>query len=156
MELHHEKIEAAGLRILAVGLGEPKHARHFGGKLAPSVECLTNEEPTLYEAFGIEKGNMLRMLASDSRAKHSRGGVPDCLNCGVIAALLVTVWWNLPPSPDAPYHHNDGGDVFAILVLPVIWVPITGLLLMFRVGMACQPKPLEEEGFADGSSDLVR
>ena len=72
MELHHEKIEAAGLRILAVGLGEPKHARHFGGKLAPSVECLTNEEPTLYEAFGIEKGNMLRMLAPDALAAGAR------------------------------------------------------------------------------------
>lgn len=72
MELHHEAIEAAGLRILAVGLGEPKHARHFGGKLAPSVDCLTNEEPTLYEAFGIEKGNILRMLAPDAMAAGAR------------------------------------------------------------------------------------
>lgn len=51
---------------MALGLGEPKHARHFGDKLAPSVDCLTNEEPVLYEAFGIEKGNMLRMLAPDA------------------------------------------------------------------------------------------
>lgn len=72
MELHHEKIEAAGLRILAVGLGEPKHARHFGGKLAPSVECLTNEEPTLYEAFGIERGNLLRLIAPDAIAAGAR------------------------------------------------------------------------------------
>ena len=66
MELHHAEIEAAGLRILAVGLGEPKHARHFGGRLAPNVECLTNEKPTLYEAFGIERANVLRLMAPDA------------------------------------------------------------------------------------------
>ena len=81
MELHRQEIEATGLHIVAVGLGEPKHARHFGGKLAPGVECITNEQPTLHAAFGIEKGNMLRMLAPDAlmagaraaRAGHSQG-----------------------------------------------------------------------------------
>ena len=58
--------------IVAVGLGEPKHARHFGGKLAPSVTCITNEEPIVYEAFGIEKGNMLRLLAPDAMAAGAR------------------------------------------------------------------------------------
>ena len=66
MELHREEIEAVGLRVAAVGLGEPKHARHFGDKLAPGVDCLTNERPTLYEAFGIEQGNSLRMVAPDA------------------------------------------------------------------------------------------
>ena len=66
MELHREEIEAAGLRIVALGLGEPKHARQFGDKLAPNVDCLTNEEPVLHAAFGIERGNLLRMLAPDA------------------------------------------------------------------------------------------
>ena len=60
------------MNIVAVGLGEPKHARHFGGKLAPSVTCITNEEPIVYEAFGIEKGNMLRLLAPDAMAAGAR------------------------------------------------------------------------------------
>ena len=68
MELHREEIEAAGLRVVCVGLGEPKHARHFGGKLAPSTECVTNEEPALHAAFGIERGNLLRMVAPDALA----------------------------------------------------------------------------------------
>ena len=66
MELHREEIEAAGLRIVALGLGEPKHARQFGDKLAPNVDCLTNEEPTLHAAFGIERGNILRLMAPDA------------------------------------------------------------------------------------------
>ena len=60
------------MHIVAVGLGEPKHARHFGGKLAPSVECITNEEPTIHAAFGIEKGNLLRLLAPDAMAAGAR------------------------------------------------------------------------------------
>lgn len=66
MELHKEEIEAAGLRVVAVGLGQPKHARQFGDKLAPSVECVTNEAPVLHATFGIERGKMLHMIAPDA------------------------------------------------------------------------------------------
>lgn len=66
MELHREEIEAAGLRVVAVGLGQPKHARHFGQKLAPSVECVTNEEPVLHAAYGIERANLLRLMMPDA------------------------------------------------------------------------------------------
>lgn len=66
MELHKAEIEAAGLQVVAVGLGQPKHARHFGDKLAPSVACLTNEEPVLHAIYGIERGNMLRLMAPDA------------------------------------------------------------------------------------------
>ena len=72
MELHREEIEATGLRIVALGLGEPKHARHFGDKLAPNVDCLTTEQPTLHETFGIDKGNILRMIAPDAIAAGAR------------------------------------------------------------------------------------
>jgi len=72
LELHRAEIEAAGLRIVAVGLGEPKHARHFGGKLAPGVTCVTNETPDVYEAFGIERGNILRMVAPDALKAGAR------------------------------------------------------------------------------------
>lgn len=66
MELQKEEIEAAGLQVVAVGLGQPKHARQFGGKLAPSVTCITNETPELYDTYGIGRGNMLRLAAPDA------------------------------------------------------------------------------------------
>lgn len=68
MELHREDIEAAGLRIVAVGIGRPEHARRFGGRLAPGVDCVTHEEPELHETFGIDRGNMLRLVAPDAIA----------------------------------------------------------------------------------------
>jgi len=72
LELHREEIEAAGLRVVCVGLGKPKHARHFGGKLAPSTECVTNEAPALHAAFGIGRGNLLRLVAPDALAAGAR------------------------------------------------------------------------------------
>lgn len=68
MELHREEIEAAGLRIVAVGIGRPEHARRFGGRLAPNVECVTHEEPEVHSRFGIEQGNILRLMAPDAIA----------------------------------------------------------------------------------------
>lgn len=72
MELHREEIEAAGLRVVAVGLGQPKHARQFGDKLAPSVNCITNEEPELHAAFGIGRANLLRLLSPDALKAGAR------------------------------------------------------------------------------------
>ncbi len=59
-------MEAAGLRVVAVGLGQPKHARQFGDRLAPSVDCVTREEPALHAGYGIGRGNMLRLIAPDA------------------------------------------------------------------------------------------
>ncbi|MBP7997736.1 MAG: redoxin domain-containing protein [Chloroflexi bacterium] len=53
MEQSHEKFAAAGLRIIAVGLGEPKHARHFCGKLAPSLVCHVDQNEKAYKQYGL-------------------------------------------------------------------------------------------------------
>jgi hypothetical protein len=56
------------LRIVAVGIGRPEHARRFGGRLAPGVECVAHEETELHATFGIEQGNVLRLMAPDAIA----------------------------------------------------------------------------------------
>lgn len=72
MELRKDEIEAAGLRVVAVGLGRPVHARRIGDRLAPSVDCVTNEEPALHAAFGIGRANLLRLMSPDSLAAGAR------------------------------------------------------------------------------------
>jgi hypothetical protein len=42
-----------GVNVVAVGLGEPKHAALFGPRLAPSVTCLTRPTPEAHFAYGI-------------------------------------------------------------------------------------------------------
>jgi peroxiredoxin len=42
-----------GVNVVAVGLGEPKHAAHFGPRLAPSVTCLSRPTAEAHSAYGI-------------------------------------------------------------------------------------------------------
>jgi hypothetical protein len=39
--------------MVAVGIGEPKHAAYFGPRLAPNVMCLSLATPRAHEAYGI-------------------------------------------------------------------------------------------------------
>ncbi len=42
-------------------MGEPKHAAHYCGKLAPSVRCLAHTTPDPYFAYGVGRASMLEM-----------------------------------------------------------------------------------------------
>jgi peroxiredoxin len=53
LEQHHLRFEERGLNVVAVGLGEPKHAAYFGPRLAPSVACLSRATPEAHAAYGI-------------------------------------------------------------------------------------------------------
>lgn len=55
LEQAHEKITAAGLGLQAIGLGEPKHARHFCGKLAPHVNCHVDLDKEAYATYGLKQ-----------------------------------------------------------------------------------------------------
>ncbi len=46
---------AKGLQLVAVAMGEPKHARRYCGKLTADITCLTNKEGDVYRAYGIGK-----------------------------------------------------------------------------------------------------
>jgi hypothetical protein len=53
LEQHRTEFENMGVNVVAVGLGEPKHAAYFGPRLAPSVVCLTRPTPEAHFAYGI-------------------------------------------------------------------------------------------------------
>jgi len=81
LEQHTDEIEAAGLRVVAVALGEPKHARRYCPQLAPSVTCLCNSDTKAHQSYGLKHGNALQLagpqvIASAFRAMqegHSQG-----------------------------------------------------------------------------------
>lgn len=56
LEQHHAELAAAGLNVAAVGLGEPKHARHFCPRLAPSLTCLVGQGAEAHLAYGLRRG----------------------------------------------------------------------------------------------------
>jgi hypothetical protein len=62
LEQHKDLIQAAGLKVVAVGIGEPKHAAHWCGKLAPSAACLVNKTVDVHRAYGLSRGGFRTML----------------------------------------------------------------------------------------------
>jgi len=72
-----------GLQLLAVGLGEPKHAERYCGRLAPSLTCFADDKNDGYYAWGLRQGtagelfanslNVLRASAKAMAAGHVQG-----------------------------------------------------------------------------------
>ncbi|MBI3241165.1 MAG: hypothetical protein HYZ49_02590 [Chloroflexi bacterium] len=62
LEQNKDEIRAAGLKIVAVGIGKPKHAARYGGKLAPSVTCLANETNDVHFAWGLKRRGLGQLL----------------------------------------------------------------------------------------------
>src|SRR5260221_11543832 len=58
LEQHKDEIKAAGLKNVALGIGQPKHAAQFGGKLAPNVICLTNETNAVHYLYGLQRAGL--------------------------------------------------------------------------------------------------
>lgn len=63
---------AAGMQVVAIGLGQPKHAERFCGQLAPSVTCLTNEATDLNRAYGLTRGSLLQLMGPAGIANGMR------------------------------------------------------------------------------------
>lgn len=58
--------------MIAIGLGKPEHAVHFCGKLAPSLTCLTNEEPDLNHVYGLTQGGLLQLISPNALRNGAR------------------------------------------------------------------------------------
>lgn len=62
LEQHYDQFAALNVRVAAVGIGEPKHARRYGGQLAPRVQCLSTQATAVYDTFGLRKGSLMSVL----------------------------------------------------------------------------------------------
>lgn len=72
LEQHKDVLQTAGLRLAAVGIGEPKHAQRYCGLLAPSVTCFSNPTLEAYKAFGLKQGNVLQLVGPSVLAAGAR------------------------------------------------------------------------------------
>ena len=83
LEKHHEELEAAGLQLVTLALGEPKHAERYCGKLAPHLDCYADNKNDGYYAWGLRQGtageffsqslNVLKASAKAFAAGHVQG-----------------------------------------------------------------------------------
>jgi hypothetical protein len=72
LEQHKDDIRAAGLKSAAVGIGEPKHAVNFCGKLAPSLTCFVNKTIGVHLTYGLQRGGWHTMLNPQLYANSAR------------------------------------------------------------------------------------
>jgi peroxiredoxin len=56
LEQHKDELENAGLQLIALALGEPKHAERYCGKLAPDLDCFADDKNDGYYAWGLRQG----------------------------------------------------------------------------------------------------
>jgi peroxiredoxin len=57
LEQHKDELEKAGLQLVALALGEPKHAERYCGKLAPGMKCFADDKNDGYYAWGLRQGS---------------------------------------------------------------------------------------------------
>jgi hypothetical protein len=53
------------VQVIAIGMGEPKHAVRYCHKLAPKVECLVQNNTEPYKIYGIHHGNLNEVFSLD-------------------------------------------------------------------------------------------
>ncbi len=65
LEEHHSQLQAAGVQVVAVAMGEPKHVKRYCGNLAPHVDCLTGNEQgrDAYDAYGLIRAGAKEFLS---------------------------------------------------------------------------------------------
>ena len=91
----------------------------------------------------------MRMRTADSRSRHKRGCIVDLFLSAVFALAALGLFSQMPPLPkdeNAPYHHNDGGDVVLLLLWPVAWVILSLIFTFWRQG--CRYRAPEAENQA--------
>lgn len=113
MESHHEAFAAAGLQVVAIGLGQPKHAERFCGSLAPSVTCLTNEESDLNEAYGLTRGSLLQLAGLSglrNGARAARAGFSQGQATGDVRMLPGTFIIDTDGRVRYAYYSANAGD----------------------------------------------
>lgn len=62
LEDNQADIRRMGLNIYSIGIGEPKHAERYCGRLSPSTVCFSNEDASAYHEYGFAQMGLKEVL----------------------------------------------------------------------------------------------
>lgn len=113
MEQRKDEIETAGLRVVAVALGEPKHARRYCPQLAPSVTCLCNSGTEAHQSYGLKRGNLLQLAGPQVMASAFRAvqdGYSQGETTGDVTMLSATFVVDQQGLIQYAYYNKFAGD----------------------------------------------
>jgi peroxiredoxin len=63
LEQHKSDLKAAGLQVVAIGNGEPKHAVRVCGKIAPELPCLSEKTTDAHYTYGLHSAGLVELAA---------------------------------------------------------------------------------------------
>ena len=115
---------------MAVGLGEPKHARQFSEKLAPSIECITTDDTDLYDLYGIGRGNILKMVspsALKAGARAASRGHTQGKSTGDVARMTGSFIVDQDGVVRYAYYGENAGDHVDIDTMLADWAAQTSV-----------------------------
>jgi peroxiredoxin len=75
LQARTEVLAQAGLVVVAVGLGEPRHAQRIGGRYAPDLKVLAAPAADAYAAFGIVRAGLKQILSPLTFAAGARAAL---------------------------------------------------------------------------------
>ncbi len=65
LEQHKDVLSDAGIQVLVVAMGQPKHITRYCGRLAPSIDCVVHETTQPYDAYGLIQGSWKEFVSFD-------------------------------------------------------------------------------------------
>jgi peroxiredoxin len=92
------QLEKVGISIAIVTQGTPIESRAFCEQYAPGLRCLSDTQRQVYEAYGVERGNLRQTLfsrrvwAANARARKTKGWKPELPPTGQDAMLMSAVF----------------------------------------------------------------
>lgn len=65
---HQAELDGAGLQVVAVAMGDPKHIARYCDRIAPDITCLTGDDGSLeaYHAYGLQEGGLKQFTSFDA------------------------------------------------------------------------------------------
>lgn len=114
LEQAKDIVKEAGLKSVALGIGQSKHAAHWGGKLAPSVLCLALETNGVHYSYGLSRnqglGWMFKAGLYTASAKAAASGQTQGQATGDIAMLGGIFIVNQQGLIEYSYANDFAGD----------------------------------------------
>jgi peroxiredoxin len=81
LEQNKDRLAEAGITVLIVAQGEPKHIERYCTKLAPSHECLARNDTEAYTLYGLQQAGLKEVASLNALGnlvktigKGTRGG----------------------------------------------------------------------------------
>ncbi len=59
------------MQVIAISMGEPKHAQRYCGRFAPHIDCLVDNSTRAYDAYGLSRGGTKEFLTLNNALRFS-------------------------------------------------------------------------------------